>query len=52
MGAVKPDSADEIINPMTFQMACVVFATFPIVIVYPFIQKHFAQGMMVGAVKG
>lgn len=49
---VKGDIADEIVNPVTFQMACVVFATFPIVLVYPFIQKHFAKGMMLGAVKG
>jgi len=24
----------------------------PILVVYPFLQKHFAQGVMVGAVKG
>lgn len=50
--AVQGDIADEIINPVTFQMACVVFATFPIIVVYPFIQKYFAKGMMSGAVKG
>lgn len=49
---IQADVADEVINPVTFQMACVVFATVPIVIVYPFIQKHFIKGMLVGAVKG
>lgn len=34
------------------KMACTVIATLPILIVYPFIQKHFAKGVMVGAVKG
>jgi ABC-type glycerol-3-phosphate transport system permease component len=24
----------------------------PIMLIYPFIQKHFAKGVMVGAVKG
>lgn len=38
-------------NPIVLQAACVVFATLPIVILYPFIQKYFVQGTMVGAVK-
>lgn len=28
-----------------------MFATIPIVIVYPFIQKYFVKGVMIGAVK-
>lgn len=38
--------------PETIQMAAVVVATVPILIVYPFIQKHFAKGVMLGSVKG
>lgn len=34
------------------KMAVIIVATIPIVCVYPFLQKHFAKGMMVGAVKG
>lgn len=34
------------------KMACTVIATVPILIIYPFVQKHFAKGVMVGAVKG
>lgn len=34
------------------QMAVIVFATLPILLVYPFLQKHFAKGVIVGAVKG
>lgn len=34
------------------KLAVVVVATLPIMIVYPFLQKHFAKGMMVGSVKG
>lgn len=30
----------------------VTLAAFPLVIIYPFIQKYFAKGVMVGAVKG
>jgi putative aldouronate transport system permease protein len=34
------------------RMAITVVATVPILIVYPFIQKYFTKGVMVGAVKG
>ncbi len=32
--------------------ATIMFATIPIIIVYPFVQKYFVKGVMVGAVKG
>ncbi|SMF83074.1 carbohydrate ABC transporter membrane protein 2, CUT1 family (TC 3.A.1.1.-) [Paenibacillus uliginis N3/975] len=38
--------------PETIQMAAILLATVPILIVYPFLQKHFAKGVMLGAVKG
>ena len=31
---------------------CVVVSSIPMLIFYPFVQKHFVKGMMVGAVKG
>ena len=34
------------------QMAVIVFGTLPILCVYPFLQKHFTKGVMVGAIKG
>ncbi|MGL6221222.1 MAG: carbohydrate ABC transporter permease [Lacrimispora sphenoides] len=36
----------------SLKMAAVVVTTVPILCVYPFIQKYFAQGAMIGAVKG
>ena len=45
-------NADATLPTMTLQMAMVVFTTLPIVVVYPFIQKYFTQGIMLGAVKG
>ena len=36
----------------TLKMAAVVLTALPIVMVYPFIQKYFTTGMLVGAVKG
>ncbi len=38
-------------TPEVLQAACVMFATVPILIIYPFVQKYFVQGTMVGAVK-
>jgi ABC-type glycerol-3-phosphate transport system permease component len=36
----------------TLQMAIVVVATVPILIVYPFLQKYFTKGVLTGAIKG
>lgn len=44
MNGTPPDKA--------VKMACTVIATVPILIVYPFVQKYFTKGVMVGAVKG
>ena len=40
------------LNPLNVQYACIIATIGPILLVYPFIQKYFAQGMQVGAVKG
>ncbi|WP_433087634.1 carbohydrate ABC transporter permease [Dactylosporangium sp. CA-052675] len=37
--------------PQTIQMAVVVMATLPIVLVYPFLQRYFVRGVMTGAIK-
>ena len=50
IGDTTIDSAD--IQPLTIRMAVIVFATIPILLVYPFLQKHFAKGVMLGSVKG
>jgi putative aldouronate transport system permease protein len=39
-------------NPDVLRSACVMFATLPIVCVYPFVQQYFVHGIMIGAVKG
>lgn len=43
--------SEQRIPPETLKMAAVVIATVPILMVYPFLQKHFAKGAMVGSVK-
>ncbi|RAU95294.1 carbohydrate ABC transporter permease [Paenibacillus sp. YN15] len=50
IGDTSIDNTD--IQPLTIRMAVIVFATVPILLVYPFLQKHFAKGVMLGSVKG
>lgn len=38
--------------PETIKMATVVVATIPILLIYPFLQKYFVKGMLLGSVKG
>ncbi|MBU7319263.1 carbohydrate ABC transporter permease [Paenibacillus oleatilyticus] len=38
-------------DPEGIKMATIIIATLPIVLIYPFLQKHFVKGMMVGSVK-
>ena len=37
--------------PQTVQMAVLVIATVPILLVYPFLQKYFTKGVLTGAIK-
>lgn len=39
------------INPESYKMAVLIVTTLPIVFIYPFAQKYFVKGMMIGAVK-
>ena len=36
----------------TIKYAVIIISTIPILCVYPFLQKYFVKGVMVGAVKG
>ena len=40
-----------LLSPEGIKMAVIVVATVPIMMVYPFLQKHFIQGMLVGSIK-
>ena len=39
------------VNSTAVQMATIVVTTVPILCVYPFVQKHFVKGVMVGGIK-
>ena len=44
--------SDVIVHTETMKMAALVLSLIPIVCTYPFLQKYFVKGMMVGSVKG
>jgi putative aldouronate transport system permease protein len=46
------ESAEKQVLPATIKMAAIIVATVPILFVYPFLQKHFAKGVLLGSVKG
>jgi putative aldouronate transport system permease protein len=43
---------DDYMLSETIQYATIVVATLPILCIYPFIQRYFVKGIMIGAVKG
>lgn len=45
-------SGHSVTTPLALQMAVVVLTLVPVLIVFPFMQKHFAKGMLTGAIKG
>lgn len=46
-----PEAARET-TPQTIKLAAMVVTALPIICVYPFLQKHFAKGVMIGSMKG
>lgn len=46
------ESAESVTPTQTMQMAAVIIASLPIIMVYPFLQKHFTKGMLLGSIKG
>lgn len=49
--ALEADAGAQAQNAEVVKSATIMCATIPIIIVYPFIQKYFVSGVMVGAVK-
>ena len=48
----QTQSADKLALAETIKHATIIVSTIPILILYPFLQKYFTQGVMIGAVKG
>lgn len=51
-GTGQVDIATGAVTGLPVKMAIMVFALIPILLVYPFVQRHFTKGVIFGAVKG
>ncbi|WP_025852447.1 carbohydrate ABC transporter permease [Paenibacillus ehimensis] len=51
-GEVTSIGGDNLIVEDSLKFATIMVSTVPILLVYPFIQKYFVKGVMIGAVKG
>lgn len=53
-GEFLKDNLDAALNvtPQSIQASSILLATIPILLVYPFLQKYFVKGVLVGSVKG
>jgi putative aldouronate transport system permease protein len=49
---IQQEGMNADLTPEGLKAASVMFATIPILIVYPWLQKYFVSGVMIGAVKG
>ena len=47
-----PLDPERLAQPFTMQMATIVITVLPILFVYPFIQRYFMKGLLLGSVKG
>lgn len=47
-----PSKSQTLVTPDIIRAATIMVATLPILCVYPFIQKYFVKGVMVGSLKG
>jgi putative aldouronate transport system permease protein len=53
LGGADLGAVGEVLPPQnSIQMATLIISIVPILLVYPFLQRHFAKGVLTGAVKG
>ncbi len=50
--AQSSGSEDIFISPVSLRMATIIISLLPIVGIYPFLQRYFQSGLMVGSIKG
>lgn len=47
----RMENPEDMVPTVTMQMSAVVVASVPVIVVYPFLQKHFTKGMLLGSIK-
>jgi len=51
-GRISAEDVERMLNNRTIQLTVAMFTIIPILLVYPFMQRYFEKGIMIGAVKG
>nr|WP_286672665.1 carbohydrate ABC transporter permease [Cohnella hashimotonis] len=46
------DASNSGVTEFTIKMAIIIFSTLPIILIFPFMQKYFMKGMLIGSIKG
>lgn len=52
LNSVQPEEIATMLTPESVRSAGVVVMVVPMLLVYPFLQKYFVKGVMIGAIKG
>ncbi|MGZ0040933.1 carbohydrate ABC transporter permease [Paenibacillus ottowii] len=52
MMSAAPGIVAQSVTSQSIKLATMVITTLPIVLVYPFLQKYFVKGLMIGSIKG
>lgn len=54
--SLNPETSDsgmqQLLKMQNMKYCVIIVASFPVLMLYPFIQKHFVKGVMIGAIKG
>jgi putative aldouronate transport system permease protein len=51
-GNVAINQPGDSLDPQAVRMSVIIITMFPIMCIYPFFQKHFTKGVLVGSIKG
>nr|HML48444.1 carbohydrate ABC transporter permease [Clostridia bacterium] len=48
----RPATAEQLLASEGLKYAVIIVASVPMLMLYPFLQKYFVKGVMIGAIKG
>ena len=51
-GSLEPEAVEKMFSATQLKYSMIIFTTLPIIFTYPFFQKYFIKGVMVGSLKG
>jgi len=51
-GTMTAEMLKNVVSPTSLRMTVTMIVTLPMIFVYPFFQKYFVKGLMIGAIKG